>query len=168
MTPTTTGRHSQLARALGNEHYRGRAFGWITLLLFGSLNLFRGSIHLLKADGGASSIAGIDLTLNGAVILTLFATMGWSQLLLAGIDFAVALRFRALVPLLVGYHLLHQIGSAIILWGWRPLPVDAPGKFGALAILPVVLAAFIAAVWQRSEADSAIDGAARGVAPPGG
>jgi hypothetical protein len=143
-----------LARALGNEHYRGRAFGWIFLLLIGAINLFRGSVHLFKADGGASSIAGIDLSLNGEVILSLFATMGLSQLLMAAIDFAVALRYRALVPLLVGYHLLQQIGAAIILWWWRPLPLDAPGKYGALYMLPVVALAFWAATRRRGAAPS--------------
>ena len=58
---------SQLARALGNEHYRGHAFGWMFLLLVGAINLFRGSVHVFKSDGGAASIAGIDLTLNGSV-----------------------------------------------------------------------------------------------------
>ena len=93
---------SGLAQTLGNQHYGGHAFGWMALLLLGALNLFRGSVHLVKADGGAASIAGIDLSLNGEVILTLFATMGLTQLLIAAIDFAVALRFRALVPFVVG------------------------------------------------------------------
>ena len=54
---------ARLAQALSNEHYRGRAFGWIFLLL------------------------------------------------MAAIDLAVALRYRALVPFVVGYHLLQQIGA---------------------------------------------------------
>jgi len=146
-------RGSGLAQALGNQHYRGHAFGWLVLLLLGSLNLFRGSVHLFKPDGGAQSIAGIDLSLNGEVILTLFATMGLTQLLMAAIDFAVALRFRALVPYVVGYHLIQQAGAAIILWWWRPLPLEAPGKFGALIILPVVAVAFWAALHRRGASD---------------
>lgn len=140
---------ASLAAALGNEHYRGHGFAWIFLLLMGALNLFRGATHLFRPDGGAASIAGIDLSQNGAVILSLFAAMGLGQLLMAGIDFAVALRFRRLVPLVTGYHLLHQLGAAIILWWWRPLPVEAPGKFGAVLLLPVVLLAFFAATRKR-------------------
>jgi len=138
-----------LARALGNERYRGHAFGWIFLLLIGAMNLFRGSVHVFKADGGASSIAGIDLSLNGEVILTLFAAMGLTQLLMAAVDFTVALRYRALVPLLVGFHLVQQVGVVIILWWWRPLPIAAPGKYGALYVLPVVALAFWAATRRR-------------------
>ena len=139
-----------LASALGNEHYRGHAFGWIFLLGFGAMNLFRGSIHLFKADGGAASIAGIDLSLNGEVILSLFAAAGLGQLIMAVIDFAVALRYRALVPLLVGYHLIQQIGAALIVWWWRPLPLEAPGKYGALYLIPVVLLALWAATRRRT------------------
>jgi hypothetical protein len=140
---------SPLGSALSNSHYHGHAFGWIFLLGMGAMNLFRGSIHLFKADGGASSIAGIDLALNGEVILMLFASMGLTQLLMAAVDFAVALRFRALVPWLVGFHLIHQIGAALIVWWWRPLPLPAPGKYGAVALLPVVLLAFFAATRGR-------------------
>ena len=146
---------SRLAAALGNEHYSGHAFGWIFLLLIGAINLFRGSVHLLKPDGGAASIAGIDLSLNGEVILTLFAAAGLGQLLMAVIDFAVGLRFRALVPVVVGYHLLQQIGAAIIVWWWRPLPLAAPGKFGALSVVPVALLAFWAATRRRSMSEAA-------------
>ena len=150
MTPTrSTDGRPPLASALANRHYRGHAFGWVFLLLMAAMNLFRGSVHLFKVDGGASSIAGIDLSLNGEVILMLFAVMGLTQLLMAGVDFAVALRFRALVPWVVGYHLVHQIGAALILWWWRPLPIPAPGKFGALLVLPVALLAFFAATRQR-------------------
>lgn len=126
-----------LREALGNDRYQGMALGWIFLVLMGCMNLFRGSTHLLTADGGAERIAGIDLSQNGEVILTLFATMGLAQLLMAGIDFAVAFRFRALVPVLLGYHLLQHVGGGIILWWWRPLPVEAPGKFGPFLIVPL-------------------------------
>jgi len=137
---------------LGAQHYQGAAFGWIFLILMGCMNTFRGSVHLFTADGGASRIAGIDLSQNGEVILTLFAGMGLTQLLMAAIDFAVALRFRALVPVVVGYHLIQAIGTAVILWWWRELPVDAPGKFGALVLLPLAALAFWAATRRRAAA----------------
>lgn len=126
-----------LSKVLGNHRYRGMAFGWIFLVLMGCMNLFRGSTPLFTADGGAERIAGIDLSQHGAVILTLFATMGLAQLLMAGIDFAVAFRLRALVPAWLVYPLLQHIGAGIILWWWRPLPVDAPGKFGPFVLVPL-------------------------------
>jgi len=135
---------------LGAHHYHGAAFGWLYLVLMGCMNTFRGSVHLLTSDGGASRIAGIDLSQNGEVILTLFATMGLTQLLMAAIDFTVAFRFRALIPAVVGYHLIHAVGAAIILWWWRELPVDAPGKFGTLVQIPLAAVAFWAATRRRA------------------
>ncbi len=102
----------QWSRLLGNERSPGGRFGWIFLLLAGGLNLFRGSVHLFTADGGASRIAGIDLSQGGDVILSLFAIIGLNQLLMAAIDRSVALRFRALVPIVVAYHALHQLCAA--------------------------------------------------------
>jgi len=131
------------------------------LVLFGAMNLFRGSVHLLKPDGGAASIAGIDLSQNGEVILTLFAASGLVQLLMAAIDFAVALRLRALVPWVMGYHALQQIGASIIVWWWRPLPVDAPGKYGAVLLVPVTLLGLLAATRRRPGAGPVGAGAGR-------
>ncbi len=145
----------RIGQALGNDCYRGMAFGWIFLVGIGIMNLGRGSIHVFRSDGGAASIAGIDLTQNGEVILTLFASMGLTQILLGVIDLAVGLRCRALAPLLLGYHLLQQIGAAIILWWWRPLPVEAPGKFGAVVVIPMVAVAFFCATRRpRARPDS--------------
>jgi hypothetical protein len=104
------------------------AFGWIFLVLIGLMNLGRGSIHVFRSDGGAASIAGIDLSQNGEVILTVFATMGLTQILMGLIDLAVGLRFRALVPLLVGYHLIHQIGPPSSSGGGGRCPSTPPAS----------------------------------------
>ena len=144
-----------VVQALGNEHYRGLAFGWIFLVLHGLMNLGRGTIHSFTSDGGASSIAGIDLLQNGEVILSLFAAMGVGQLLMAVVDLAVGLRFRALAPLLVGYHCVQQIAVSLVLWFWRPLPVEAPGKFGAVLMIVISgVALFCALRPRRSDFDA--------------
>ena len=148
--------------AFGNEHYRGLAFGWIFLAIHGAMNLFRGSIHLLKSDGGAASIAGIDLSLNGAVILSLFAAAGWGQLLMAGIDFAVAFKFRALARYLLAYHFIQVLGVSVIVFWWRPMPLpDAPGKPAQLLLLPLIAIALWAATRQRSDDSAPVVGTAR-------
>ncbi len=145
---------AKTARALANDRYRGMAFGWIFLVSIGLLNLGRGSIHVFRSDGGAASIAGIDLSQNGEVILTLFAAMGLTQILTGVIDIAVGLRFRALAPFLLGYHTLQQIGAAIIVWWWRPLPVEAPGKFGAVIMIPLVAIAWFCSTRPRAMPDA--------------
>ena len=48
----------------------------IVLALFALINLARGSIHAFAPDGGAHSIAGLDLSTNARTILSLFARLG--------------------------------------------------------------------------------------------
>jgi hypothetical protein len=60
----------------------------------------RSCIHLLTPDGGAQSIATIDLSVaGGSNIVALFGQWGASQLLLAGLLWILVLRWRGLVPL---------------------------------------------------------------------
>jgi hypothetical protein len=121
-----------------NEPYRGRPIAWQLLLAFALLNLVRGGIHLFAPDGGAGRIAGIDLAQGGAVIVMLFAVMGIDQIAWGAIDAAVALRWRAFVPLVWAIALGKQAAGALVMWVWKPLPVPAPGKYAALATLPVL------------------------------
>ena len=121
-----------------NEPYLGHPIGWQLLLPFALVNLARGSIHLFAADGGAGRIAGIDLTQGGAVIVMLFAVMGVDQIAWGVIDAAVALRWRAFVPLVWAITLAKQLAGALVMWVYKPLPVPAPGKYGALVTLPVL------------------------------
>jgi hypothetical protein len=127
-----------LVPARWNEPYRGLPIGWQLLLLFAVMNLVRGGIHLFAADGGAGRIAGIDLTQGGAVIVMLFAVMGIDQIVWGAIDAAVALRWRAFVPLVWAIALAKQLAGAGVMWVYKPLPVPAPGKYGALVTLPVL------------------------------
>lgn len=62
----------------------------------------RSLIHLLWPDGGAQSIATIDVAVaGGANIVALFGQWGASQLLLAGLLWVLLLRWRGLVPLVL-------------------------------------------------------------------
>jgi len=97
-----------------------------------------GDSVFFAADGGAGRIAGIDLTQGGAVIVMLFAVMGIDQIVWGVIDAAVALRWRAFVPLVWAITLAKQLAGALVMWVYKPLPVPAPGKYGALVTLPVL------------------------------
>jgi hypothetical protein len=63
------------------------------------ISTVRSCIHLLAPDGGAGSIAGMDLTVAGSnnIVFT-FALWGSAQLIYALIQLAVAFRYRSLVP----------------------------------------------------------------------
>ena len=75
--------------------------------------------------------------------------MGVGQLLMAVVDLAVGLRFRALAPLLVGYYFVQQIAVSLVIWFWRPMPVEAPGKFGAVAMIAIAGVALFCALRPR-------------------
>ena len=132
-----------------NEPYRGLPIAWQLLLVFAAINLFRGSVHLFAPDGGAGSIAGIDLARGGAVIVMLFAVMGIDQIVWGAIDAAVALRWRAFVPLVWAIALAKQLAGALVMWVYKPLPVPAPGKYAALVMLPVLAFALWASLSPR-------------------
>lgn len=139
-----------LLPARWNEPYRGLPIAWQLLLFFAAVNLFRGSIHLFAPDGGAGRIAGIDLAQGGAVIVMLFAVMGIDQLSWGAIDAAVALRWRAFVPLVWAITLAKHAAGAFVMWVYKPLPVPAPGKYAALVTLPVLAFALWASLRPSS------------------
>ncbi|MDP2332973.1 MAG: hypothetical protein Q8M19_19995 [Reyranella sp.] len=70
------------------------AMAWLAVITV------RSGIHLLAPDGGAQSIASIDVSVaGGANIVALFGQWGAIQLLLAGLLWVLVLRWRGLVPL---------------------------------------------------------------------
>jgi hypothetical protein len=135
-----------------NEHYRGSPWAWRFLLALAALNLARGSIHLFVSDGGAGQIAGIDLSENREVIVFLFAVMGLQQLAFGVLDLAVALRYRSFVPLLLTLETVKQAVAVAVMWLYKPLPVEAPGKYGAILLLLLLALALFLSLRPRPEA----------------
>ncbi len=126
--------------------YRGDP--WVTrFYLFLSLVItFRSLVHVFRKDGGANSIAGIDLDVEGGQnIVAIFAQWGLEQLLLAGLAWLALFRYRGLIPLILLINLLDNIGR-ILIGRSKPLKIDKPppGAYGQVIILP-----FLAlALWQ--------------------
>lgn len=72
---------------------------WVTVVWLCVVTV-RSLIHLFAPDGGAQSIATIDLSVaGGANIVALFGQWGAIQLLLALLLWVLVLRWRGLVPL---------------------------------------------------------------------
>lgn len=72
---------------------------WGTLAWLSVITV-RSCIHIFAPDGGAQSIATIDVAVaGGANIVAMFGQWGASQLLLALLLWALVLRWRGLVPL---------------------------------------------------------------------
>ena len=120
-----------------DDDYRGSPIAVWFLWLQIALNAFRGWVHVFWADSGAGRIAGIDLSQNGRPVISLLAAVGADQLAWGVIELGAVLRYRRWIPTVLVFVLAKQVVAAWLLWIAKPLGVEAPGKFGALAGVPL-------------------------------
>jgi hypothetical protein len=118
---------------------RGTKLPVYVFTLLAILGTIRSCIHLLAPDGGAGTIAGMDLSVPGAPgIIFSFALWGSAQLIYALIQLAVAFRYRALVPAM--YVLVFVEALLRMLVGhMKPVVFShtPPGAFLNYAMLPL-------------------------------
>jgi len=106
-------------------------------------------IHMLAPDGGAQSIAGLDVDVEGGRnLIAIFGQWGAVQLLLALIYWAVILRHRQLVTLMLWVIALDQL----LRWfegQIKPLVVSAPppGAWATWIMGPLSVLALALAIW---------------------
>lgn len=124
-------------------------FPAIVLALMGLINLGRGAIHVFAPDGGAASIAGLDLSSNAATIISLFASMGFGQMVTGAFQLFVAARLRDVVWLLLAMQAADTALQLVNLYVWRPLPVIVPGQPFNVVLLAVQLAALWVALAKK-------------------
>jgi hypothetical protein len=126
-----------------SSRYRGTRASLVVLIGLAALTFGRSLVHVLAPDGGAGSIAGIDVAVEGGRnLVALFGQWGWEQLLLSLVTIVILVRYRFLVP----FALLLQVldwGGRMAVGELKPLVVDAPppGAYGNWILLPVSLAA---------------------------
>lgn len=103
------------------------------------ISTVRSLIHLLAPDGGAGSIAGINLAKAGqSGTIFGFGLWGSSQLLYALVQLVVASRYRSLVPLMYMLLILETL-LRIFVGRTKPVPLTRtpPGATGNVLILPL-------------------------------
>jgi len=127
-----------------NDAYSGSMLSAYFLTLFSVATIVPGCIHTFLPDGGAGSIAGLDLSQNGRVIIALFAWAGATQIAFGLATLVVSLRYRSLVPLMLGLAIVERTLHALDAWvlkgggaGHRP-----PEHYAVLIGLPLLVAAF--------------------------
>ena len=82
--------------------YTGPGVARVMAMVYLGLITARSLVHLLAPDGGAHSIATINIALpGGANIVGLFGQWGAIQLLLAGLMWVMILRYRGLTALVL-------------------------------------------------------------------
>jgi hypothetical protein len=129
---------------------RGSKIPFYVFALYAIVSTVRSCIHLLSPDGGAGTIAGMDLTVAGADgIIFAFALWGSSQLLMAIIQLLVVIRYRALVPfmylLLILEVLLRELVGHMkpVVFAHTP-----PGAIGNQLVLPLAALMLALALWS--------------------
>lgn len=122
-----------------HDEYRGTKASFWFLAALNVLITVRSLIHMLADDGGANSIAGLDVDgAQGDNLISVFSTWGLSQLLLALATWAVIARYRLLVPLMLALNLFDWAGR-LVLTEWKPLVASdaAPGEIGNYIFTPL-------------------------------
>ena len=123
----------------------------IVLGLLTLLNFARGSIHAFAPDGGAHSIAGLDLTQGGQTILSLFAVMGFHQLVTGLFQLYVLVWRRDLVALALVLQTIETALNVANLYYYRTMPVHVPGAPFNAVILAVLVATTALALAQAQK-----------------
>jgi hypothetical protein len=99
-----------LLPAQANNVIRGSRLPFYLLIVVAAIGLVRSCIHIFAPDGGAGSIAGVDLAVSGAnEVVFAFALWGSAQLIYALLQWVVILRYRSLIPLMWGVQLLETL-----------------------------------------------------------
>ena len=123
---------------------------FVLLTLIGTV---RSCIHIFSPDGGAGSIAGMDLSAGANVIIFAFALWGAEQLIYALIQWVVILRYRSLVPLMWGIQFLETLGRKFI-GSLKPVTFahTPPGAIENYIYLGLAVAMLALALWSSQRA----------------
>ena len=132
---------------------RGSKIPFYIFALYAIVSTVRSCIHLLSPDGGAGTIAGMDLSVSGADgIIFAFALWGSSQLLFALIQLLAVIRYRSLIPfmwlMLALEVLLRELVGAMKPVTFAHTP---PGAIGNQIILPLAVVMLVWSAWSSSK-----------------
>lgn len=133
-----------------DNRIRGTRLPVYVFALLAIFSMVRSAIHLLAPDGGAGSIAGLDLSVKGAAgIVFAFALWGSSQLLFAIVQLVVALCYRSLVPLMY-LLLIFEVLLRILVGQTRPVTFahTPPGQVGNFILLPLAALMLALSLWS--------------------
>ncbi len=123
-----------------DNRYSGYRLAMFIFIALTAISFGRSLIHVFSFDGGANSIAGLDLTEGSANIIFSFALWGSSQLILAFIQILVCVRYRKLIPFM--YLLMFVETLLRMLVGNMKEPVIdgiPPGGYANYVMIPLTL-----------------------------
>ena len=120
---------------------------FILITLIGTV---RSVIHILSPDGGAGSIAGMNLAVTGAnEVIFAFALWGGEQLIYALIQWVVIFRYRSLIPLMWAVQLLETL-MRMLVGQIKPVTFahTPPGAIGNYIFVPLAVLMLALSLWS--------------------
>ena len=120
-----------------------RKFSLIFLIVLTTITTLRSLAHILLPDGGANSIAGLDVAVEGGNnLIAMFAQWGYTQLLLSVMMWGVIIFARNLLPFALLVQTLDW-GGRILIGLMKPVEVASapPGEIGSYILWPLCLIA---------------------------
>lgn len=128
-----------------SNNFQGSRIASIIFLLIIAVTLARSCVHIFAPDGGAGSIAGIIVSVEGGSnIISVFALWGLSQLLMGFVYLVVYLRYKSLIPFMYLLMIAEYSGRTLIGFT-KPLQVThiPPGAIGDYILIPLALVMLI-------------------------
>ena len=139
--------------AKADNTIRGTKLPLYFFILVAVIGTVRSCMHIFSHDGGAGSIAGMNLDVSGAnEIIFAFALWGAEQLIYALIQWMVILRYRSLLPLMWGVQLLETLGR-ILIGQIKPVTFahTPPGAYQNYIYLVLSAAMLSLSLWNASK-----------------
>jgi len=142
----------RLFPASTNDAYSGAMVSAHFLTLFSVLTVVPGCIHTFAPDGGAGTIAGLDLSQNGRVVIAVFAWAGATQIAFGLATLIVSLRYRSLVPLMLGLAIVERTLHALNAWAIKGAAAGhhPPEHYAVLVGVPLLCGAFVLSLRDRA------------------
>ncbi len=126
-----------------NPRYDGAMLSARFLTLLSVFTILPACIHTFLPDGGAGVIAGLDLGTCGPMVVALFAWAGATQIVFGLTTLLVSLRYRDLVPLMLGLTIVERGLHALNGWLLKPGSGHHPPEhYAVLIVLPLLVLAF--------------------------
>jgi len=127
-----------LLPAKADNIVRGMQLPFYAFAAIAIVGTVRSCTHLLAPDGGAGSIAGMDLSAGRDGIVFAFALWGSAQLVYAAIQLVVVFRYRSLVPFMYVMVIL-EILLRMLVGRMKPVTFThtPPGAIGNYVVLPL-------------------------------
>ncbi|MHC1740366.1 MAG: hypothetical protein AB9897_04570 [Anaerolineaceae bacterium] len=136
-----------------DNRLRGSKWPLYLFILVAAIGVVRSCIHIFSPDGGAGSIAGMDMAVTGAnEVIFAFALWGSAQLIYALLQWVVILRYRSLVPLMWFVQFLETLGRILV---GRIKPVTfahtPPGAYQNYIYLGLAVLMLGLALWSANK-----------------